>query len=309
MTTTTKKNSRSTRVSLALLAITACLGIAACTATGHAEGEGTLDPPFVPPIKWKVSATLGEFEVDGGEERADKCVKVTWTDKDGAEISSETLETDGSGSASGQVPPGAVRWEAKVVDCPEPEPEEKSGSGTGGGGMFDPFQQSQRIAINKMRTFEIYGAPIVPSDDDGAMNLTYNFSVRARSWAHAEALIAPLVAGGIGTPVPPAVEVLSYSTMEAGVAGGRLICAMPGNFEDFTFDFNSGAFVADLNSSLNVINYQLGGWDVVELVIPMSAFDFGFSGGVTYSNNGTASYKTDRLLDYVGAGYRFEFSN
>jgi len=312
MKTLTQKR-RSSRVLLAITGVVASLAIVACTASGHAEGEGVIDPPFVPPIAWKISATLGEYEIEGGEDHANKCVKVTWTDKDGAEISSETLETDGSGSASGQVPAGAVRWEAKVVDCPEEEDEEKTDNS---GGMFDPFstqnppQQSSRQAILvSSREFFIYGAPITPSDDDGAMNLTYSFLVRAQNYAHAESLIAPIIAGGVGTPVPASVKVLNFSTMEAGLAGGRLVSAMPGRFQTYTFDFNSGAFYADLASGTNTINYQIGSWDVVEMVIPLSAFDFGFAPGVTYSNDGDATFTTDSLLGPVSAGYGFNYSN
>ena len=313
-TATITKSRKGNRLTLALLGIVTCLGIAACTASGHAEGEGRIDPPFIPPIDWKISATLGEYELDGGEEHANKCVKVTWTDKDGAEISSETLETDGSGGASGQVPAGAVRWEAKVVDCPEEEDDEET---DGSGGMFDPFstqnpvgqQQSRKAILVNSREFFIYGAPITPSDDDGEMNLTYSFLVRAQNYAHAESLIAPIIAGGVGTPVPPSVKVISFSTMEAGIAGGRIVSAQPGLFQSYTFDFNNGAFTADLNNGHNTINYQIGGWDVVEMVVPLKAFDFGFAGGVTYSNEGTATFTTNRLLGPVTAGYGFNYSN
>ncbi len=301
---------------LGILSVVACVGIAACTASGHAEGEGEIDPPFVPPIKWKVSATLGDYEIDGGEDHANKCVKVTWTDAEGAEISSETLETDGSGGASGQVPAGAVRWEAKVVDCPE---EEDSSVRKSSGGMFDPFgqvvqgvqgPQQQRYAVpTNTREFFIYGAPIVPSQADGADNLTYSFLVRAKSYAQAENLIAPIIAGGVGTPVPPSVKVISFSTMEAGLAGGRVMSAMPGTYQDFSFDFNNGAFTADLASGHNTINYQIGSWDVVEMVIPLADFDFGFAPGVTYSNEGSATFTTDSLFGPVTAGYNFNYSN
>jgi hypothetical protein len=297
---------------LGLAALLASTAIVACTASGHAEGEGRIDPPFVPPIDWKISATMGEYEIEGGEEHANKCVKVTWTDSEGAEISSETLETDGSGSASGQVPAGAVRWEAKVVDCPEPEPEPEEKAS---GGMFDPqgigVQQTQkRIAVPRStREFFIYGAPIVPSQAPGADNLTYSFLVTANSYAQAENLVAPIIAGGIGTPVPPSVKVITFSTMEAGIAGGRVVSAMPGLFQSFQFDFNNGAFTADLQTGHNTINYQINNWDVVEMVVPLSAFDFGFSPGVTYSNTGDATYTTDWLLGPVSAGYDFNYSN
>ncbi len=152
-------------------------------------------------------------------------------------------------------------------------------------------------------------APITPSDDDRADNLTYSFLVRAKSWAHAERLTAPIIAGGVGTPVPASVEVLSFTTTQYDLGGGRVVSGMPGKYKDFGFNFNNGAFRADLASGNNTINYQIGNWDVVEMVIPLSAFDFGIMSGVTYTNEGSATYTTSNILGPVTAGYEFSYSN
>jgi hypothetical protein len=301
-----RKSNHTQRGTLGVLSVVGCLGIAACTAAGHASAEGDIKVPFSPPVSWKASATIGEFEIDGGTANASKCLKVTWIDATGAEISSDTMETDGSGTASGQVPAGSVRWEGKLVDCPKPDPEPEDDNR-----MFNPFsgQLNFTAGLSNSREFLIYGAPITPSDDAGANNLTYSFVVTASSYAEAEALIAPIIAGGVGTPVPSTVEVISFTTMESNLAGGRVTTSMPGKFENYRFNFNSGAFSADLVSGFNTINYQIGTWDVVEMVIPLSAFDYGFLPGVTYSNEGSSKYTTDRLEGPVGAGYSFNYSN
>lgn len=301
-----KSSSLANRALIGLFAITAGLAAYSCSATGHASGEGEWDLPFVEPITWKADLKLGKYTIDGGDSRANKCVKVTWSGADGAEISSDTLETDGSGAASGKIPEGAVRWEAKLVDCPEPAPKPK-------GKMFDPLNLQNgpvRLAVaNNLRDFDVFGAQIVPSDDLGANNLTYKFVVRARSWEQVENLISPIVLGGIGTPVPPSVDVISFSTMEAGIAGGRFVSALPATFRDFSFDFNNSAFTADLSSGHNTINYQVGTWDVVEMMIPLSAFDAGFIPGVTYSNEGVMTFSSDKVREDTTASYGFAYAN
>lgn len=301
-----KSSSLANRALIGLCALVAGLTMYSCTASGHAKGRGEFNPPFVPPIKWTADVTIGDYTIDGGATRANMCVKVIWTGSDGAEISNELLETDGTGSASGKIPKGAVRWEAKLVKCPDPEPEKKDT-------LFDPFSQQDnpvRVAVaSKLRYFDVFGASLMPDDSDGANNLTYNFVVRAGSWEHVENLIYPIVVGGIGTPVPSSIEVLAYSTMESGIAGGRFVSALPDTFRDFSFDFNSGAFTADLSSGHNTINYQIGSWDVVEMVIPLSAFDAGFVPGATYSNEGVATFSSDRVRDNTTASYGFDYSN
>jgi hypothetical protein len=189
------------------------------------------------------------------------------------------------------------------VDCPpDPEPEEK-------GGMFDPFAQQTRLAVSATREFFVYGSPIVLSAHAGADNLVYSFVVTAKDWAHAEALTSPIVAGGVGTPVPMSVQVITFTTMESSVAGGRVVTALPGNYTDYSFNLNNGAFTADLPSGYNTLNYQVGGWDVIEMMIPRSAFDYSVQSGASYSNEGTATFSTDQLAGPASTGLVVNYSN
>ena len=298
---TTTKPKRCRSPLLLSLAVLACAAVVACTASGKVDVKGTLDPPFIPPIDFEVSASTGKYAVEGGEPHANKCVKITWINAKGGEISFETVGTDGSGAASGQVPEGAVRWEAKVVDCPpEPDPDDD--------GMFDPFAQD-RSSASTVREFFVYGSPIVPSDRADADNLVYCFVVMAHNWEHAESLTDPIVAGGIGTPVPMSVQVITFSKTTSSVAGARVVTALPGNYTDYSFNFNNGAFTADLQSGLNTLNYQLGGWDVIEMMIPKLTFDYGVSSGVVYSNECTATFSTDQFSGPASAGLRVNYSN
>ena len=310
---TTQRKRFQTGALLGLSIAAIAIGAHGCGATGHAHGRGT--PVIHRDIKPSNSIGNDEsaFEVNGGPGRAGECVEVTWTDSSGAEISTDTIQADGSGSASGQVPPGAVRWEAKVADCEDPEApagipweatEHRAGLAAGGGRTVVHAGPAYPV---EARVFHVFGSPIIPSDDPGETNLSYAFRVIATSFDEAEDLVAPIVAGGIGTPVPEEVEVLLYSTMEAVSGGARLVQAQPGSFEEWTFEFNVGVFLADLFT--NSLHYDVGTWDVVETVIPLSAFDFGILPGATYLNTGAADYRTDRMSETLSAGYQFDFSN
>jgi hypothetical protein len=215
LTTTATRTRLMMRFVLALTAgAAASITMYACGTTGRVTSTGTIDPPFLDPIEFTVSVGNDgrRFHVDGGAGRAYRCVKVTWIDSTGAEMSTELIQADASGSASGQIPDGAKRWKAQVVTCPPPakqDDEEDTGSdGMPFGPQVSGSQRASGVAARTdiLRDFYIWSAPIVPSDDPGANNLTYSFLVRATSWSQAEDLIAPIVAGGIGTPVPPAGE-------------------------------------------------------------------------------------------------------
>lgn len=255
----------------------------ACGATGTTETTGEINVPFVH-VGWNSNSE--HFDVTSNQPNV--CVTLTWFDSRGASIGEFNLRTDGNGSASGDVPPGAARWELTVVECPEENL------------IAPPY------AAIPLRDFFIFGAPLVPSDDPAADNLMYSLRVHARSLAEAEALTEPILQGGIGTPIPKAVVVLSFATLTADPYGARLVQAQPGIFEEWSLDFNNGAFTADLSSSTH---YPVNGWDVVETVIPLSAFDYGIVPGVTYSNEGATTYKTDRMDEAGSTLYRYAFEN
>lgn len=314
------KNSTLCRATLGLAAITACLTMYACGTTGSASSTTVIDPWFTDPItvEFGISNDGTTFMAKGGPEHAGKCVQLTWSDAEGNTISTSTVQADSQGGASGQVPPGAVRWEADVVDCPEPEPveEQNSEAGSTGGGMFDPLssqivgvssQQAQARKLFKLplRDHLIQGGPIVPNAS-GDVNRSYCFVVRAGSFAQAKALVKPIIVGGIGTPVPAAVEVIAFAQMQADAFGARYVQAQPGSFTNWSFNFNNGAFYADQFSALN---YQLNGWDVMETAIPLSAFDYSAIPGSSFSNTGTSSYSTNLLAAPVSGSYTFSATN
>lgn len=306
---------------LGLAALAATLTLHACSANGHASGVVTVTPPLVDPITLTFTASndgTGTFTANGGPEHAGKCATITFKDAAGNVTGTVNIQTDGNGSASGSVPPGSANWEVTVTACPEPESVEPNAGAPGGTGYgnCDPFgsqilggssKQGQARKSLKVppKDHLIQGGPIVPSAA-GDTNLAYCFIVKAGSLAHAQALVLPIIQGGIGSPVPPAVQVIAFAQMQANVFGGRYIQGQPGQFQSWNLDFNQGAFHADHNSALN---YQLNGWDVMETVIPLPAFDFGNVPGVTYSNLGVASYSTDLLAAPVSGSYRFSFSN
>ena len=120
-------------------------------------------------------------------------------------------------------------------------------------------------------------------------------------------MLDPILQGGIGSPLPPAVEVLRWTTMEATPSGSRLTTALPGQYVQWSFDLNDGSFTADLLN--NVTRYGIGGWDVVETNIPFSAFDQGIAPGVVYDNHGVLSHRTDLMPATKTIHDGFEYSN
>jgi hypothetical protein len=138
------------------------------------------------------------------------------------------------------------------------------------------------------------------------MNLAYSFIVKAGSFTQANSLVEPIIQGGIGAPVPPGVTVVAFAQMQADEFGGRYIQAQPGYFQYWSLDFNQGAFHADQDTALR---YQIGGWDVMETMIPLSTFEFGVMPSVTYTNLGVASYLTDKLVEPVSGSFLVSFSN
>ncbi len=313
------KNTTLRRAALGVAALGAAAIMHACASLDvETDTAVKLKPPFLVPLCVEVStASDGRKNADlsGGPSNANKCVEIVWSGADGQTLGTTPLMTDGSGSASCQVPEGAVRAQAKVADCPDPAPQRGRPNG---GGMFDPSspfgqlaqdgQQREPLAHQSPREFLIMSTPIVPTQQEGGdmHNLTYCFIVTAMSSAQADALIEPILTGGIGTPVHPSVVVVAYSTMESDAFGARLVQAQPGRFSDWSFDLNYGAFYADLGTTLN---YQVNGWDVLEVAIPLSAFDVGTTPGVLYENFGVTTYSTDLLAEPVDGSFRFSFSH
>lgn len=302
---------------LGLAALAISLSLQSCGSTGHAEGDFVIPVPFTEDIRVQFTVgTTGERQVDvnGGPARAGRCLKIKWYDEDGNEVGVTEGSTDQNGIMTGSVPDEAKTFYGEIVSCPPPDP----GKGSGAAKMFEPpssgdigstrSQSSNDLgAASDLRDFIVFGGPLSPNDDPTKDNLTFGFQVRATDSAQVEALLDPILQGGIGTPVPDAVDVLRWSTMEATLTGGRLTTAQPGQYEVWSFDFNDGAFTADLLN--NVTRYTIGDWDVVEAHIPLSAFDQGVAPGATYENHGVLSHKTDLMpaAKVVRDGY--EYSN
>lgn len=305
------------RAGLGLVALAISLSLQACGSTGQAQGEFVIPVPFSDDIRIQFFiSTTGEktFDVDAGPSHGGKCFKITWYDEDGNELSTTEGTTDQNGFVSGSVPDDATHFEGELVRCPQPG----SGKGSSPAKMFEPPADGELDSSRSptsselgdrigLRHFLVFGGPIVPSDDPGKNNLTFGFQVLATDAWQVDALLDPILQGGIGTPVPPAVDVLRWTTMESTGNGGRITTALPGQFEVWSFVFNDGDFAADLTNSS--ARYSIGGWDVVEANIPLGAFDLGISTGVTYENHGVLTHKTDSMPATKSLYDGFAYSN
>lgn len=305
------------RAGLGLAALAISLSLQACGSTGQAHGEFVIPVPFSDDIRIEFFiSTTGEktFDVDAGPSHAGKCFKITWYDEDGNELDTTEGTTDQNGFVTGSVPDDATHFEGELVRCPQPG----SGKDSGQAKMLEPpaardvvsrgsAPASEWNSNGDVRDFLVFGGPLVPNDDPGKDNLTFGFRVSASEAAQVDALLDPILQGGIGTPVPAAVEVLRWTTLESTAAGVRLTTAQPGQFEVWNFVFNDGAFTADL--ATNAARFTVGDWDVVEANIPLAAFDQGTSPGVSYENHGVIALKTDRMPAAKTLHDGFEHSN
>jgi hypothetical protein len=260
------------------------VALTACGATGTTRSTGELDPWFLPKISWDI--TTSHYDVTSGYPGA--CVRVIWSDDTGQTLSEQIVQTDQDGAASGQVPDGAVRWEIKRVDCPDDEVAQPP------------------CAERADQEYFFAGAPIMPGDQVGDDNLLYSFSIRASSASEADRLAEQVLEAGIGASVPPGVRILIYATMTAEPTGARLVQAQPDSFELWTLDFNQGAFRADLHDAAR---HAVGTWDVLEVSIPISAFDVDPLPGATWSNVGSVQYKTSGVPVAATARLRIEHQN
>jgi hypothetical protein len=292
------------------LLVAGCLTLAACSASGRTQVDVAYDVPFGPDIEVKYDsnpAPAGTGTVTGLP--PGKCLKTTYTDSDGNELPDSPVWTpvDGTGTTSGPIPEGAVRYQSSVEDCPpEPEPEPNdvddetpvpppTGGSGGSGGMFDPLQTGQAGGRTVLPTFHFFGGTIAPDDTIGAENLSYALSVRATSHAAAEAIASQIIDTGIGAIVPSNVIITRYSLTIPTLAGARIITASPDGIDEFSFDLNQGTFFADLATSTNVLTYAQGTWDVVETVAPLSAFNNSILPGASYENHADFSWSTTRF--------------
>lgn len=255
----------------------ASLVLYACGTTGTVDCTGTFDLPFIH-VGWNSHSE--HFDVTSNQ--AHTCVTLEWFDEKGNSLGAVSITTDGSGSAHGNVPPGAQSWELTVAPCPDREL------------VPPPFQGRERT------TYFVSGSPLIPDDEIGAVNVTYAFQVDASSPDEVQSIVHDVLARGIGARVPSSLEVQYFATLTRTPDGARLVQAQPGRFTTWQLDFNQGAFTADLD---HCDRFALGEWDVVTIEIPISAFDYGFIPGALHTNGGATSFQTDLLKRPVSTSY------
>ncbi len=236
--------------------------ITGCSTTGEVGGD------FETPLPGGGNLS-GTFRVGiNGDTSADVdatkpvCVEVCFSGADGADLGCVTMEVPGSA----QVPPGAVRWDASIVDCP--------------GGEATPGLQQRRLPVpDPAAHWELVGGNIFPSAD-GSTNVSYSFRIRAASLARAKARRDMVLAGGIGTPVGLGFNVIFYNESEAefdgaGIPTGVRMRQAEVNDEFMTYGLTiNGLTFAELGVTGNLLHYDASNqWNVIETFVPTSAFD------------------------------------
>jgi hypothetical protein len=246
-----------------------------------AVGAGALTVACKTPIR--IDAEMSGFgvevkttlQIDGtarndflGQLPAGKCLKITYRGREGEVTGTDTVSVPGSS----QIPAGSTTQSFEVVDC---RPPEEGGSGEAPLQAMSPATRLTALpGIEPQPTVVfVFGSPIVLDTVDGGIyrNAVYGFRVEnAGSSAWDE--ILPVLVGGPGTPIPPGVEVISFTQTIPDRLGARMIAADTAPFAEFRLDWNGTHGYADLASGTNVVQYAApNGWSVVETFV--SALD------------------------------------
>lgn len=246
-----------------------------------AAGAGILTAACKTPIR--VDAELSGFgievrtrvEADGtarndivGHLPAGKCLKITYRGPRGEVTGTDTLSIPGSS----QIPSGSTTQSFEPVDCRPPEDD-----GHGQAPLQVPSLATRLAGIPGLEPQPtgafVFGSPIVLDTVDGGIfgNAVYAFRVEnagSSTWDE----ILPILVGGPGTPIPPGVEVISFTQTIPDTFGARMIAADTAPFAEFRLDWNGTHGYADLASRTNVVQYAApNGWSVVEAFV--SALD------------------------------------
>ena len=91
-------------------------------------------------------------------------------------------------------------------------------------------------------------------------------------------------------PVPPNVDLVSFTQFVPGSTGGHLLAADTEPFEAFRLDWNGVNGYADLATGTNVQAFQVNGWSVVEASVPLADFH-----GLDTPNSGVTTRDTAGL--------------
>jgi hypothetical protein len=189
-----------------------------------------------------------------------KCLQITFRGPDGAVTGTATCGVPGTF----QVPPGSTSGGSEVKDC---DPQD------GGSGAHGALLARAPISTHVRR---ISGWPLT-FDESGATtygNAFWEFLVTVDPGQDPWQVIEPILLGGPGTPVPPNVEVVYYSTMVGEAAGVRLKSADDAPFLEYRLDWNGQTGYADLAPGTNVqMSAASNGWNVAETLIPWADID------------------------------------
>lgn len=297
---------------LGFLALLLSFSLYSCGASGTASSGGVVHVPFVGDIEWSITVSNGQrtYDVHGGADHSGRCVEMTWSDLGGRKIETVMVRMDEFGSASGPVPADASYWEVKVVKCP-PKSEDKKGKCVQPPSLSGDLGRDSDGALplgahSDVREFLVFGTPVAADDSPGVENDYYAFVVYAEESHEVDALLRPILEVGPGAVVPDSVEVLFFSSLTATATGATLRTSWPGVVEQWDFDLNRGAFTASLDDGATV--QRAGDWDVVEVDLPLAAFEFGTTPGAFYANSGQVEFKTDRMPRARSGGFELEYA-
>jgi hypothetical protein len=100
--------------------------------------------------------------------------------------------------------------------------------------------------------------------------IAYAFQVQANEFDAADALVAPIIQSGPGTPVPPAVKVGSFVSLVHDGVIATIRSSLPDRFEYYVIDVD-GVVIADLEAGLAAeVTHEGNGWTTVTTHVPVA---------------------------------------
>jgi hypothetical protein len=217
-----------------------------------------------------------------------KASVLEFKDEDGNVLQEVNMEA--AGCVTVPIPSGTASYDWKYKEPPPDGAIALSWPGVpgvfaGGGASLDTyFLGANTVTLGCVSTEVV---PFKPA-------IAYAFRVHAPDFDAADALVAPILQSGAGTPVPPGVTVGAFVSLVHDGLTATIRSSLADRFEHYVLDID-GHVLADLEAGLEAEATTDGnGWTTVTTVLPMSLTLGG--GTVTLRQKGRHDEQASELI-------------
>ncbi len=230
------------------------------------------------PISAEARGRFGEFEFTIGVNQGThdpvvevtgpaSCLRVTYVGADGGNIATRILTVPNAD----QVPPGTVRADYAIVDCPDAAPQTNPPQPG-----VTPLAGSRSSEFGVWR--EVFSIPLTMNP--GSVRSTI-FHARVLCGQNQDPLtmIQPILAAGPGTAVPTQVDILYFAELVPTASGATIRSAVRSPIVNLRLDWNGTDGFSDLATGANATPFTLAnGWSAVDSYIDDSDVDTSIGG-------------------------------